>query len=97
MVTKDDCINIFNAMIRGTPVSFQDKLLPLYSEYLTENNFENSDKLVNLVVQNPQLIQQAIPNIVEYYCRKYNILSLREKLDLNSLFNNNFKTILYYE
>lgn len=97
MVTKDDCINIFNAMIRGTPVSFQDKLLPLYSEYLTENNFENSDKLVNLVVQNPQLIQQAIPNIVEYYCRKYNILSLRERLDLNSLFNNNFKTILYYE
>lgn len=97
MVTKDDCINIFNAMIRGTPVSFQDKLLPLYSEYLTENNFENSDKLVNLVVQNPQLIQQAIPNIVEYYCRKYDILSLREKLDLNSLFNNNFKTILYYE
>lgn len=97
MVTKDDCINIFNAMIRGTPVSFQDKLLPLYSEYLTENNFENSDKLVNLVVQNPQLIQQAIPNIVEYYCRKYNILSLKERLDLNSLFNNNFKTILYYE
>ena len=97
MVTKDDCINIFNSMIRGTPVSFQDKLLPLYSEYLTENNFENSDKLVNLVVQNPQLIQQAIPDIVEYYCRKYNILSLRERLDLNSLFNNNFKTILYYE
>lgn len=97
MVTKDDCINIFNAMVRGTPVSFQDKLLPLYSEYLTENNFENSDKLVNLVVQNPQLIQQAIPDIVEYYCRKYDILSLRERLDLNSLFNNNFKTILYYE
>ena len=97
MVTKDDCINIFNAIITGTPVSFQDKLLPLYSEYLTENNFENSDKLVNLIVQNPQLIQQAIPNIVEYYCRKYNILSLKERLDLNSLFNNNFKTILYYE
>jgi hypothetical protein len=97
MVTKNDCIEVFNAMIRGTPVSFKEKLLPLYSEYLTENNFENSDKLINLVVQNPQLIQQAIPNIVEYYCRKYNILSLRERLDLNSLFNNNFKTILYYE
>lgn len=97
MVTKNDCIGVFNAMIRGTPVSFQDKLLPLYSEYLTENNFENSDKLVNLVVQNPQLIQQAIPNIVEYYCRKFNILSLKKRLDLNSLFSNNLKTILYYE
>ena len=97
MVTKNDCIGVFNAMIRGTPVSFQDKLLPLYSEYLTENNFENSDKLVNLVVQNPQLIQQAIPNIVEYYCRKFNILSLEKRLDLNNLFSNNLKTILYYE
>ena len=96
MVTKNDCISVFNTMIRGTPVSFQEKLLPLYSEYLTENNFENSDKLINLVVQNPKLIQQAIPEIVEYYCRKYNILSLNLKLDPNGLFNN-LKTILYYE
>lgn len=96
MVTKSDCIEVFNAMIGGTPVSFSAKLLPLYSGYLTENNFENSDKLINLVVQNPQLIQQAIPKIVEYYCRKYNIYSLINKPDLNSLFNSN-KTILYYE
>lgn len=97
MVSKNKCISIFNSMIRGTPVSFTNELLPLYSEYLTENNFENSDELVNLVVQNPQLIQQAIPNIVEYYCRKYNIFYLTNNPDLNSLFNNNFKTILYYE
>ena len=96
MITKNDCIEVFNAMIRGTPVSFQDKLLPLYSEYLTENNIENSDKLINLVVQNPQLLQRALPDIVEYYCRKFNILSLNLKPDLNSLFNN-LKTILYYE
>ena len=94
MVTKNDCISIFNAMIRGTPVSFQEKLLPIYSEYLTENNFENSDKLINLIVQNPQLIQNAIPELVDFYCRKYNILSIKQKLN-NSL--NNFKTILYYE
>ena len=95
MVSKEDCVSVFNAMIRDTPVSFEKQLLPLYSEYLTENNFEKSDKLINLVVQNPQLIQQAIPNIVEFYCRKYNILSLQEKSSLNSLINN-FKTILYY-
>lgn len=95
MVSKEDCVSVFNAMIRGTPVSFEKQLLPLYSEYLTENNFEKSDKLINLVVQNPQLIQQAIPNIVEFYCRKYNIFSLQEKSSLNSLINN-FKTILYY-
>ena len=96
MITKNLCIEVFNAMIRGTPVSFKEKLLPLYSEYLTENNIENSDKLINLVVQNPQLLQRALPDIVEYYCRKFNILSLNLKPDLNGLFNN-LKTILYYE
>jgi len=95
MVTKDNCILVFNAMIRGTPISFKERILPLYVGYLTENNFENSDKLINLVVQNPQLIQQALPKIVEYYCRKYNILSLKETVN-NSLINN-LKTILYYE
>ena len=58
-MTKNECIDIFNAMIRGTPVSFQDKLLPMVSEFLTENNIENSDKMINLIVQNPQLIQKV--------------------------------------
>ena len=91
-MTKNECVEIFNAMIRGTPVSFTNKLLPIYSEYLTENNVENSEKLINLVVQNPQLIQQSMPQIVEYYCRKFNILSILEKNKFN-----NFNTILYYE
>jgi len=94
-MSKSECIEVFNAMIRGTPLSFQKNLLPMYSEYLTENNIENSDKLINLVVQNPQLIQQAIPEIVDYYCRKYNILILKRlpgEQDINVL-----KTILYYE
>ena len=94
-MSKSECIEVFNAMIRGTPLSFQKNLLPMYSEYLTENNIENSEKLINLVVQNPQLIQQAIPEIVDYYCRKYNILILKRlpgEQDINVL-----KTILYYE
>jgi hypothetical protein len=93
MVTKNDCILVFNAMIRGTPISFKERILPLYVEYLTENNFENSDKLINLVVQNPQLIQNAIPELIKFYRNKYNILSLQDK----SNFSNNLKTILYYE
>ena len=95
MVTKKECIEIFNAMIRGTPVSFSEKLLPIYSEYLTENNIENSDKLINLVVQNPQLLQEAIPKIVDYYCKKYDILSIVLPTNVNEI--NIPKTILYYE
>jgi hypothetical protein len=93
-MTKNDCIEAFNAMIRSTPVSFQEKLLPMVSEYLTEIKYENSDKVINLIVQNPQMIQQTLPELIEYYCRKYDILSIKQKLD-NSLFN--LKTILYYE
>lgn len=90
-MTKNDCLDVFNAMIRGTPVSFSEKLLPMFSEYLTENNIENSEKLINLIVQNPQLMQGEMPEMVDYYCRKYNILSVVQ--DLKGL----KKTILYYE
>lgn len=96
MVEKNDCLDIFNAMIRGTPISFEKKLLPIISEYLTEINYENSDKMINLIVQNPQIAQNIIPELVEYYCKKYNILRLQLKPDLNSI-NFNLKTILYYE
>lgn len=94
-MTKSDCVEVFNAMIRGTPVSFQEKLLPMVSDYLTEIKYENSDKIINLIVQNPQMVQQTLPKLVEYYCRKYNILSIKQKFN-NDLFNN-LKTILYYE
>ena len=95
-MTKSDYISIFNAMIRGTPVSFKDKLFPMVSEYLTEIKYENFDKVINLIMQNPQIIQNFIPELVEYYCRKYFILRLQLKPDLNNI-NFNLKTILYYE
>ena len=94
-MTKNECIELFNNMIRGTPISFQDKLFPMVSEFLTENDIENSEKMINLIVQNPQLIQETLPKVVNYYCRKFCILSLREKVNESLL--NNFKTILYYE
>ena len=94
-MTKKECIELFNNMIRGTPVSFQNKLLPMVSEFLTENNIENSEKMINLIVQNPQLIQQTLPEVVDYYCIKFCILSLKQKVNESLL--NNFKTILYYE
>ena len=90
-MTKTECINIFNAMIRGTPVSFQDKLLPMISDFLTEKNVENSDKMISLIVQNPHLTQQCFPEIVNYYCRKYNILTL------NTVVNGRLNPIMYYE
>ena len=96
MVTKNECLDIFNAMIRGTPIPFDKQLFPMISEYLTEINYENSDKVINLIVQNPQIVQKFIPDLVEYYCRKYNILRLQIKPKVNNI-NINFKTILYYE
>ena len=60
----------------------------MVSEYLSENNVEGSDKMMSLIVQNPQLVQQCFPEIINYYCKKYDILTLLDK-QLNP--------ILYYE
>lgn len=90
-MTKTECINIFNAMIRGTPVSFQDKLLPMISDFLTEKNVENSDKMISLIVQNPQMAYQVFPDVVDFYCKKYNILTL------NTVVNSRLNPIMYYE
>ena len=89
---KKDYIEVFNAMVNGTPVSFQEKLLPMVSEYLTEIKYENYDKMINLIAQNPQMIQQTLPKLVEYYSNKYDILSVLQKDNFNNL-----KPILYYD
>jgi hypothetical protein len=95
MVTKDECIVIFNAMIRGTPVSFSDTLIPLLSDYLTEINCKKSESIIYLVIQNPSLFKRTIPTIEEYFCRKYGILKVLESLSQKGLNIN--KTLLYYE
>ena len=87
IMTKNDYITLFNNVIRGTPVSWQKEIIPMICEYLTEIKLENYDKLINLIVQNPQMCSQYLLDCVSYYCRKHCILSI--------LFNN--KTILYYE
>ena len=90
-MTKTEFIEVCNAMLRNSPVSFQDKLLPMFSDYLTENNIENSDKMISLVVQNPQLIQQVFPQVIEYFGKKFNVFIL------NTVTNGIMNPIYYYE
>ena len=87
MVTKKECIDVFNSMLNRRVVSFDKKLLPMISDYLTENNIENSEELIKLLLQNPDLVQMAFPKVIDYFCKKYCIFSL---IYLN-------KIILYYE
>lgn len=82
-----DCVRIFNAQLSGTVVSFQNEILPLISEYLTENNIENSKEIINLITQNPSLINNIYFTVVEFFRRKYNI----------KLIYYQNKPILYYE
>ena len=84
---KSKYINLFNNILKGNPLPFNEEVLPIISEYLTEVKFENSDKIINLILQQPQLASNIFPELIEYYCQKYNIFSI--------IFNN--KTILYYE
>ena len=86
-MNKSDCIKVFNAMIRGEPISWQKEIIPMICEYLTEIKLENYDKVINLIVRNPQLSNKYLIECIRYYCQKYEILNIS--------YNN--KTILYYE
>lgn len=86
-MTKKDYIDLFNALNTGSPVSWKNQVLPIIYDYLTESQFENSDKMINLIKQNPQLSSNYLLDCIKYYCRKHGILSI--------IYNN--KTILYYE
>lgn len=94
-MTKTECIEIFNAIIKNTPINFQNKILPLISEYLTENNVENSSEMINLIAQNPQLSQQVLPPVIKHFCKKYNICEVQVLPDQYNV--NVVRTILYYE
>jgi hypothetical protein len=85
-MVKKDYIDFFNTLIRGEPVSLQ-KIIPMISEYLTEIKLENKDKICKLILQNPQIANNYLPDCIRYYCKKYCILSI--------IFKN--QTILYYE
>lgn len=89
---KKDCIEVFNAMIKQTPISFDEKIVPLILEYLTEINYEKINEMIYLIRENPQMINRFLPEMIEYYCKKFNIFKLMQKDKFN-----NFKVIMYYE
>lgn len=84
---KSEIVEILNAMNEGIPISFQNKLLLWVSDYLTEIKFANSDKMINFLIKNPDMIRHTIPTLAEYYRKKYNICYL--------VVNN--KILKYYE
>ena len=90
-MNKNDCIEIFNAMIRGTPIPFHQRILPLISEYLTEINSEKIQEKISLIGQNPSLANNIFPELVDYYCKKYDIIKVNKPDKFNNL-----KTIMYY-
>ena len=92
---KKECIEIFNAMLKGSPVDFQNKILPLISEFLTESNMKNPSEMINLITQTPQIAQQMLPGVVKHFCKKYNICEVQVLPDEYNI--NVTRTILYYE
>lgn len=80
------CIRVFNKRIHKESISLKKELIPMISDYLTENNIDHSADMMKLIVQNPQLVQETIPTILDYYVRKYDIYSITV----------GSRTILYY-
>jgi len=86
---------MFNGIIRGDPVPFKEKVIPMISDYLTEINYENREKIISLIEQNPSVGQNPLEELIEYYCRKFNIFRLFNFIDQRG--QKIFKIILYYE
>lgn len=89
MITREKCIKIFNAVANNNSVSFQNDLLPLISDYLTEIKVDKASELISFIINNPSLITFTIPTLEEYYTRKFNIYSIY-------LSKNNSKPFMYY-
>lgn len=79
-------LNILNASATGNSISFDKEIIPMISDFLTENNIKNSDKLINLILQQPALAQMALPTVFRYFVQKHHINTVS--------FNN--KILLYY-
>lgn len=85
-MTKNECVSILNNLIvKGAEAK---QYILLISNYLEEIKCNKSKELISLIIQNPHLIQDAIPVIITYYCNKYCIFTLKSK---------NNQIILYYE
>ena len=62
--------DIFNKELRGESINIS-LLIQMIEEYLTDNKKDTS--VLNVIAENPQLIQLIYPQIKEYIIKKYSI------------------------
>ena len=84
---KKECIELFNKMTNNIPVDLSSAVIPLIYEFLTDINAKNTEKLIELIVENPILISETLPKVINHICIKYQI----NYISLNG------KIILYYD
>lgn len=84
---KDKVMSILDSKVREQPVDVKE-LIELISNYLEETNPDKASEVLNLIIQNNGLIYNTLPEVFEYYRRKY---------DIKSVIDKNNKVILYYE
>lgn len=87
MTNKKECVTIMNSMLKGTPVDFNKQLIPLITEYLDNSNYEKKDDIIRAIAQNPSLATNVIPNVIDFFRKKFNI----------SFLSYNNKILMYYE
>lgn len=88
---RDECIKIFNDKIRNVPLSLDKQVIPLVLDYLTEINYEKINEMISLIGQNPQIAGNFFPEMIDYYCKKFNIIKVMKKDKFN-----NFNLIMFY-
>jgi len=75
-MSKDKIIEILNkAISKDNPPTIEEYLL-IISEYLTEINYKDSEKVISLITQQPIIVTNFMPKVVDYFTRKLDICSV---------------------
>ena len=82
-MTRNDCVEILNAANEGRPTN---KLMMAISEYIAESKPQQVNKMIEFLNANPHFINMIFPQVMEYYQKKFNIVSIIQ----------NNRILLYY-
>lgn len=83
MINKKECIEILNKTIKNQVLD--NKVFDLIFEYL--ENIGKNPQTIEIFQQNPHLMNNILPDLIDYYCIKYEIIKIIK----------NDKIILFYE
>lgn len=71
-MTREIIVELLNNSINNKSSNVKE-LLEMVENYLTDINFDRKKEMIQLIVNTPPLLPQAIKSVFDYYIYKYSI------------------------